>query len=1000
MIHMLMNNSHTFRSFLAASMMAAAVSVSPALAQEDIGTMVNNGLNAMNAEKWEEALKIHTDIVAQHGKNNPLQIFGPQFGNIYYRKGMCELRLKKFDEALKSFEIVAKNFPNNAKPGGGNQFEKMAILRIAEAQMGLEQWQEAIANFDKFLKERDKTKDKYNEGIFHLSLAICYYKLEDLIKGNENLETAIRNKEKFKTSSTGIIAAFQAMVEAAIAKKNEAAIIDFIAKNRADLMVRPFLMQDFTRVFMRLAAQAIGAEMYRAAMALYHFVPGTDITIEDLRIRLNAMGNLRGLRDGQNTLIREKLEADLKRVEESRRGKRAPEMVKLGAMAFIHEKHGNVRGAFAAYQQLEYYYPASEKREDNLFNLVRTSALISRGAITQKYGELFLKNFPNSKYAPDVKKMMLSSLFYDGEYELCIEVAEPMLPNLTPDTVEHDTCLHVLGGSYFYTGQYDKAQPLLDQHVEKYPKSAFDVSALYFQASNTSRLQFWAKAGTLLDAFLAKYPNPGENIFFPFALYDRANCHFAEEKYEEALVNLNRIISEFPESDVIDQTWNLRGNVEQSTGEREEAEKSYLKALEIAERRQNFFIAAESLYSLVALLGDKSKGEERLKDAVPYADRYWKDYSNGSPYNAKVAVAQVAALVAVNRDEEALERLQKVIIELARNPEARGLEELINSYTEAYLVKHSPEELKEHYYNFPEIRAADRAARALLRVAVIGVFEGVAKKTDDNDRKRSAEAMITVLFRELKSDFELKDLTNYILVRVGDFLRTSTSTPREALPYYDEVLGRQDQSYRFNALLGRADVYGLSTNPADIEKAIEDFNRIFADSQEKAQREFSLFRMVELHMAKRDFAKAADLARIYLDREKNGFAKFSPKVGLMLAQSFDERNMVEDAIAMYVKIWSVHMGNITVSAPAITRWMELLWSRNKPGDGVSNPADRQAAYEKGAGFIELTSRFKEKLTPEELELWKGVEKLVLTYESSAGIKTMEQIRKEKEKGGR
>jgi tetratricopeptide (TPR) repeat protein len=1000
MIHTLMNDNHTLRSIIAASMMMATVSITPALAQEDIGVMVNNGLNAMRAEKWPEALKIHTDIVEQYGKNNPLQIFGPQFGNIYYRKGMCELRLKKFDEALKTFEIVAKNFPNKAKAGGGNQFEKMAILRIAESQMGLEQWKEAIANFDKFLAERDKTTDEYNEGIFHLSLAICHYKLEDLIKGNEHLEIAIRNKEKFKTSSTGIIAAFQSMVEAAIAKKNEAAIIDFIAKNRADLTVRPYLMQDFTRVFMRLSAQAIGAEMYRAAMALYHFVPGTDLAVEDLRAKLSSMGNVRGLKDGQITLIKEKVEADLKRMEESRRGKRTSEMVKLGAMAFIHEKHGNVRGAFAAYQQLEYYYPASEKREDNLFNLVRTSALISPGATTQKYGELFLKTFPSSKYAPQVKKMMLSSLFYDGEYELCIEVAEPMLPNLTPDTVEHDTCLHVLGGSYFYTGQYDKAQPLLDQHVEKYPESAFDVSAMYFQASNTSRLQFWSKAGTLLDAFLAKHPDPAKNIFFPFALYDRANCHFAEEKYDEALVHLNRVINEFPDSDVIDQTWNLRGNVEQSTDKREEAEKSYLKALEIAERRQNYFIASESLFSLVALLGEKTKNSERLKDAVPYADRYWKEFSNGSPYNSKVAVAQVAPLVEVGRDEEALERLQKVIIELARNPEARGLEELINSYSEAYLLKHSPEELKEHYYNFPEIRASDRAARALLRVAVIGVFEGVAKKTDDESRKRSAEAMITVLFRELKADFEVKDLTNFILVRVGDFLRTQTSTPREALPYYDEVLGRQDQSFRFNALLGRADVYGLSTNAADIDKAIEDFTRIYADTQEKAQREFSLYRIVELYMAKRDFGKAADQARIYLDRDKNGFAKFSPKVGLMLAQSFDERNMTEDAIAMYVKIWSVHMGNVAVSAPAITRWMELLWSRNKPGDGAAEPADRQAAYEKGAGYIELTSRFKDKLTAEEIELWKGVEKLVLTYESSAGIKTMEQIKKEKEKGER
>jgi hypothetical protein len=62
--------------------------------------------------------------------------------------------------------------------------------------------------------------------------------------------------------------------------------------------------------------------------------------------------------------------------------------------------------------------------------------------------------------------------------------------------------------------------------------------------------------------------------------------------------------------------------------------------------------------------------------------------------------------------------------------------------------------------------------------------------------------------------------------------------------------------------------------------------------------------MVELHMAKKDYAKAAELARVYLDRAKSGFSKFSPQVGLLLAQSFDNRNMVDDAISMYVKVWA------------------------------------------------------------------------------------------------
>lgn len=992
-------NLRTCSVALAGGVVPLVLFSSSAFAQEDdLGGLVNKALAAMNAEKWDEALKYNSEAVNRFGKNKPLQLFGPQFGVIHYRKGICEMKLKKWNEAMQSFETCHRDFPNAGKAGGGNIFEKMALLRWGEAAMGAENWELAITQFQKFLKERDKTRDKFPQGTFYISLAVCHYKLGRIPEGNENLEIAIRNKERFPTPDAGIVAGFQALVGAVIAKRNEQALLDFINKNRGELVIDPFAMQEYSRVFMKLAGEAVGADMLRAALALYQFVPSTDSAIDDIRVRLKSMGALKSLKDGTSILVKTKMEQDLKSLEDDRRGKKANEMVKLGAMAFVHEKNGNVRGAYAAYKQLEEFYSASEKREDNLYHLIRTSSLIAPGMETQKYGEAFLKSFPNSKHVPAVRRMMLSSLFYDGEYETCIEVAEPMLPNLQPGTQEHDICLHVLGGSYFYTGQYDKAQPLLDQHVEKYPKSLFEIPASYFQASNNSRLQFWSKAAGLLDAFLKKYPDPGKNVFLPFALYDRATTHFAEDQPEPALASLARIISEFPDSNVIDQAYNLRGNILQSTGNLEEAEKAYLKALEIAERRNNRVIAGESLYSLVGMLGDKAgkQADARLKDAVPFADRFWKEYAEGSPYKTRVAVAQVAAFNAVGRDEEALNRLRDVVTEMAKNPEATGLEELINSYTEAYLEKHTPEELKEHYYNFPGIRSADRAARALLRVAIIGVFENVLKKTEDEARKRSAEAMIKVLFQELKSDFAVKDLTNFILVKVGDYLRTSTSTPREALPYYEEVLGRQDQSYRFNALLGHGDVYGKSQNPADIDKAIADFERVYADSQEKGQREFALYRIVELLMAKKDFAKAADQARVYLDREKTGFSKFSNKVGLLLAQSFDERGMVDDALAMYVKVWSTHMGNIAISAPAMKRWMQLSWDRNKPTADPRVPGDRQGAYEGGARYIELTGRFKDKMTEEDLALWKEIEQMVKTYESHPDIKTLEEIKKEKE----
>ena len=91
-----------------------------AFAQEDdLGGLVNKGLAAMNAEKWDEALKYNSEAVTRFGKNNPMQLFGPQFGVIYYRKGISEMKLKKWNDAMQSFETCHEKFPNAGKPGGG-----------------------------------------------------------------------------------------------------------------------------------------------------------------------------------------------------------------------------------------------------------------------------------------------------------------------------------------------------------------------------------------------------------------------------------------------------------------------------------------------------------------------------------------------------------------------------------------------------------------------------------------------------------------------------------------------------------------------------------------------------------------------------------------------------------------------------------------------------------------------------------------------------------------
>lgn len=993
------SSSHSFyrACLLGASVAVVGTPLLHAQAGESLDELVSKSLTNMEANKWAEALQ---QLTAAVGKPNLKTLYGSKIGVLHYRKGICHSKLNQFDEAMKAFETCYRDYPPD-KDGAGNIYHKLALLKWGDAALGAEQFDLAIRQYKKFLEERstERGKDQYSKGAFHINLCICYFKLGKLPEGMENLEIAIKNKEIFPTPDAGIVAGFQAFVTAAIDKGNEQAILDFINKNRSDIMIEPFEMQEFNRLFLKLAHDAYSANMERASIVLYQMVAPTEVTLDDVKVRKAMIGNRRGVMDGTRSISADKLKAAEDNVSAASRETKNPEITQLLALAYIHEINGNARGAFAAYENLELYYPKHEKRENNLFQLVRTSSLVGEVLITEKYGQVFLKVFPTSEHVPAVRRMMLTSLFYEGEYKKCIEVATVIIDKLEKGSEQHDICLHVLGGSYYYEGIYDKAQALLDQHVTEYPKSKFRQAAMFFQGSNLAKLQDFAKAAVLLDAFLKEYPEAGKNPYLPFALFDRATCHYAESEYAPALEKIDRLEKEFPQTEVLDLAFNLKGNVHLAELRKDEAETYYKKGFELAERRGAKMVAGESVYLLIAMLGEKGNPKEpnpRLKDGVPWIDKFWKEYADGSPYRTQAAVAGIYSMDAAGRGDEGLDRLRDVIAEMASDPMSRGLEEAIGSYTEFYLTKHSADELKEHYYNFPKIQAKDTVARALLRMAVIGVFEEQLKGTKEGQDRSKAEAMVKVLFNELKAEFSPKDLTSFILVRVGDFIREKTGAPREALDYYTEALSRRDGGYKFEAMFGRADILGRSKSPADLDTGIKDLEEIYANSEKKPQKEKALYRKIELLAAKGEWDKVNEQAKIYLDRKTNNFSVFTGPVNMLLAQSYEKSNKINDAIFSYSSIcFGNQRGAIQYSAPACKRWMELLWERDAAGvDG--KPGDRQGAYNGGYNYVDSTRRIYEKMTQEEKQMWNAVEELVKEYEARPGIKSFAQQKKEAE----
>ena len=241
---------------------------------EELERLVGGPAPRWRQKDWKQALDLHTQAADRFGRQDPLRRFGAQFGAVYYQKGVCEMKLKRWDEAMRSFETCYRDFPNGGtSPDSGNPFQIMALCKWGEAAMGAEKWELAASLFAKFIGERDKTRDQFPKGSFYVNSAVCQYKLGRIAEGNENLEIAIRNKENFPTPESGIVAGFQALAGAAIALPNEQALLDFIDKNRGALVMDSSEDRRYAGVFLKLAGDAPAAGMRRAALAMYQLVP-------------------------------------------------------------------------------------------------------------------------------------------------------------------------------------------------------------------------------------------------------------------------------------------------------------------------------------------------------------------------------------------------------------------------------------------------------------------------------------------------------------------------------------------------------------------------------------------------------------------------------------------------------------------------------------------------------------------------------------------------------
>lgn len=344
---------HVIRISLSAGCLCTAAAAQDI---DELNSLLPESLAAMKAEKWEDALGMLTKTTAM----NPEEAsrgFGPQYGVVWYRRGICEMKLKRWDEAIRSFETCYRDYPNRG-PSGGNLYQTKALLKWGESAVGAKRWEIAISRFHKFLVERDKTRDKFQPGAFYVTLGVCHFRLGQIPEGNEQLEIAIRNRETFPTTPDQIAVGIQALVAAAIENKNEAAVLDFLSSNHSALGFEPHRALAYATVYLKLASDAGASGMHRSALALYQQVPDPERAAIELKGRLDS--------SGANP---PELAAALKQLEENSRSETPIGLLRLAGWASAQEALGNQQLACEARERIVRDYPDSPLSQENLLRL-------------------------------------------------------------------------------------------------------------------------------------------------------------------------------------------------------------------------------------------------------------------------------------------------------------------------------------------------------------------------------------------------------------------------------------------------------------------------------------------------------------------------------------------------------------------------------------------------------------------------------------------------------
>lgn len=870
----------------------------------------------MEASEWEKALK-PLDIIIKEYAADALEDYGPMFGVMYYRRGFCLKNLKKFNEALEAYEICYTKFANkpDTPPAKRNPVYELSRLEMGIINQAMGNFEAAIGHYEAFAAQPGPP-GTYDDTAFRIQAAACYAKIGKPERGRQLIEQLFQATGANAPKADALMRALLTLAEQWTSAPDPAASAaeahQFLDQYGSRFSVSAYDMQrfEFNNRLIALARQATDNNQLTLAVRLISLIASSSDVLEDLQNRAQRM----------LPNVSEALEKEIEKTRAQVADPAALDWIVQLSLAGAYERGGNAAAAFAVYQRCVQQLPASPHRELMLFGAMRTALALGQMDFAQRMGTEFRREFPQSQYTGIVNTIQLESLFFTRKYKEALDLASRIRDTLDAKSLDRDLADFVVGASLYNLDRPQEAQPELAKHTENFPDSRFKEHVRFFHASCFTKLRDWKEGGVKLDDFIRDFPS---SDYTPFAMLDRATCHFQLGDYQKCIEMVDLLEKLRPDFAALDSAISMRGDSHLMLENNAKAEESYLQARDLARAAgpDHQLVLGRILVQLVRV----SKTLEKPDAVLQYYDEYMAGHK-GTFYDAEIIVSAIAALKEAGRGKEALSELEQVIIRLGSGESGSGIEEAIGSYTEHFVEIDGPEALLEKLLAFvPRGVEVNNTLRAWLIMARIDLLQNDEYK----DKFPRRDAQVQVAFEELRQ-FDKKELATYILLQVGRnlALQDKPETNALAIEWFDEVLNRGDSDHYALALMGKARILANSDSSA-FGDAIDAFDKVIRDLKDKPEYvEEAMLAKARLYYNKQMWKEAS---QVLFDMQSNAaFTRNRPEVFAKLARSYEEQGKLKEALEAYTPFVAPPFENyVEYSAEARVRAAEIV---SKQGD--------------------------------------------------------------------